>query len=105
MLIIINKIIRMIIRITRLQVIGEAILFQWLKIPPYVVVLHRSKSTTYGGRKTEFGFVAVFRATNEVGIDARIPVGYKWKTGAVSMRCSPGFGIIKSCENSHSLIF
>ena len=72
----------MIIRITRLRVVGKAILFQRLKIPPYVVVLRRSKSTTYGGRKSRFGFVAVFGATNEVGIDVRLPVGYKCEIGA-----------------------
>ena len=82
MLIIINKIVRMIIRITRSQVIGEATLFQRLKILPYVVVLHRSESTTYGGQKTEFGFVAVFGAMNEVGINTSISVGCKWETGA-----------------------
>lgn len=51
--------------------------FRGIKIPPYVVVMHRSISTTYGGRKSQIGFVAVFRTNNEVGIDARIPVGYK----------------------------
>lgn len=74
----------MIISIIRSQVIGEAILFQRLKIPPYVVVLHRDASTTYGGRKAEFGFVAVFRVMNEVGIDIHISIGYKWETGAAS---------------------
>ena len=47
------------------------------KKPPDVVVLHRSIPTTYGGRKTIFGFVAVFGAKNEVGVDEQISVGYK----------------------------
>lgn len=77
-LIIISKIIRMIIRIIRLQVAVRAEkLIQRSKIPPYVVVLHRGAPTTYGGRKTIFGFVAVFGAKNEVGIDENISVGYK----------------------------
>ena len=33
--------------------------------------------TTYGGQKLKFGFLAVFRAGNEVGIDRSISVGYK----------------------------
>jgi len=74
----------MIISIIRLQVIGEAILFQRLKIPPYVVVLHWDASTTYGGRKARFGFVAVSKVMNEVGIDIHISIGYKWETGAAS---------------------
>ena len=74
----------MIISIIRLQVIGEAILFQRLKIPPYVVVLHWDASTTYGGRKARFGFVAVSKAMNKVGIDMHISIGYKWETGAAS---------------------
>ena len=77
-LIIISKIIRMIIRIIRLQVAVRAEkLIQRSKIPPYVVVLHRGIPTTYGGRKTIFGFVAVFGVKNEVGIDENISVGYK----------------------------
>ena len=83
-LIIVSKIIRMIISIIRLQFIGEATLFQRLKIPPYVVVLHWDASTTYGGRKARFGFVAVSKAMNEVGIDMHISIGYKWETGAES---------------------
>jgi len=67
-----------------LQAIGEAILFQRLKIPPYVVVLYRDVSTTYGGHKTEFGFVAVFRTINKVSINTSIPVAYKWENGAAS---------------------
>lgn len=77
-LITISKIIRMIIRIIRLQVAVRAEkLIQRSKIPPYVVVLHRGVLTTYGGRKSKFGFVAVFGAKNEVGIDENISVGYK----------------------------
>ena len=77
-LITISKIIRMIIRIIRLQVAVRAEkLIQRSKIPPYVVVLHRGISTTYGGRKTMFGFVAVFGVKNEVDIDENISVGYK----------------------------
>ena len=77
-LITISKIIRMIIRIIRLQVaIRTAKPIQRSKIPPYVVVLHRGISTTYGGRKTMFGFVAVFGVKNEVDIDENISVGYK----------------------------
>lgn len=33
------------------------------------------KTAAYGGRKTEFGFVAVFTAENDVGIDENFPVG------------------------------
>ena len=55
----------------------EAKLFQGSKIPPYVVVLHRGISTTYGGRESRFSFVAVFGAGNEVGINENISVGYK----------------------------
>lgn len=77
-LIIISKIIRMIIRIIQLLVaIRTAKPIQRSKIPPYVVVLHRGISTTYGGRKTMFGFVAVFGVKNEVDIDENISVGYK----------------------------
>ena len=75
MLIIISKIIRMIISIIRLQVIGEAILFQRVKIPPYAVVLRLGASTTYGGQKSRFRFVAVSGTNNEVGINTSIPVG------------------------------
>lgn len=34
--------------------------------------------------KMKFGFVAVSKAMNEVGIDMHISIGYKWKTGAAS---------------------
>ena len=34
-----------------------------------------NNSTTYGGHKSKFGFVAVFGAGNEVGIDESISVG------------------------------
>ena len=44
---------------------AEIKLFQGLKIPPYVVFLHRGISTTYGGQKSEFGFTSVFRAEND----------------------------------------
>ena len=76
-LITISKIIRMIIRIIRLQIAVRAEkLIQRSKIPPYVVVLHRGVLTTYGGRKSKFGFATVFGAKNEVGIDENISVGY-----------------------------
>ena len=81
MLIIISKIIRMIISIIRLLVIGEAILFQRLKIPPYVVVLYQDVSTTFSGQKSRFGVVAVFKVDNEVGIDGCVSVGYKCEIG------------------------
>lgn len=48
-------------------------------MPPYVVVLYRDASTTYGGQKSKFGFLAVFRHENDVGIEDRIPVGYEAK--------------------------
>jgi hypothetical protein len=35
--------------------------------------------STYLGRDVRFGFVAVFRVENEVGIDENISVGYKDK--------------------------
>lgn len=77
-LIIISKIIRKIIRIIRLQVADRTSKpIQRSKIPPYVAVLHRGIPTTYGGRKTIFGFVAVFGVKNEVGIDENISVGGK----------------------------
>ena len=50
-LIIMSKVIRMIIRISRFEELTKASLFQGMKTPPYVVVLHRSKPTTYGGQK------------------------------------------------------
>jgi len=34
-----------------------------------------SKTAVYGERKVSFGFVAVFVAENDVGIDENIPVG------------------------------
>ena len=46
-------------------------------MPPYVVVTQSNISTTYGGQDSRFGFAAVFSATNEVGIDIHISVGYK----------------------------
>ena len=77
-LITISKIIRMIIRIIRLQVaIRTAKPIQRSKIPPYVVVLHRGISTTYGGRESRFGFVAERSAANEAGIDKNNSVGCK----------------------------
>ena len=58
-------------------------------MPPYVVVYRQGISTTHGGQKSKFGFVAVLRVMNEEGIDVHIPVGYKYEIGAASMRCSP----------------
>ena len=70
----------MIIRIIQLQVaIRTAKPIQRSKTPPYVVVLHRGISTTYGGWKVKFGFVAERSAANEVDIDEKICVGYKGK--------------------------
>jgi len=57
-------------------------LIQRSKIPPYVVVLQRYASTTYGGQKLRFGFVAVSGMVSEVSIDVRISVGYKCEIGA-----------------------
>ena len=37
-----------------------------------------SNSTTYGGRKAKFAFVAVFRTENDAGIDENIFASYKW---------------------------
>ena len=34
-------------------------------MPPYVVVYRHDISTTYGGQKSKFGFVAVLRVMNE----------------------------------------
>ena len=68
----------MIISTIRSQVaVRTAKLIQRPKIPPYVVALYRGTSTTYGGQKSKFGFVAVFGAKNEVGIDENISVSYK----------------------------
>ena len=39
------------------------------------------KTTIYGGRNSRFGFVAVFRAENEVGNDENISIGYKGEMG------------------------
>ena len=36
-----------------------------------------AETATYGGWFLSFGFVAVFRAENEVGIDKNFSVGYK----------------------------
>ena len=43
------------------------------------MVLRGSAPTTYGGQNKSFGFVAVFRTRNEVGIDENISVGCKGK--------------------------
>ena len=43
----------------------------------------------------EFGFVAIFKETNEVGIGVHISVGYKGKIGAAPMRCSPGLQLFE----------
>ena len=61
----------------QLKPLGEVKTFSGLKIPPYVVVSHRRVSTTYGGRESRFGFAAVFKGENKVGIDKNISVGYK----------------------------
>lgn len=75
----------MIISIIRLQIaVHTAKLFYGFKMPPYVVVYRRGISTTYGGQKSKFGFVAVLRVMNEEGIDVHIPVGYKCEIGAAS---------------------
>ena len=88
-LIIISKIIRMIISIIRLQVTAHtANLFKDINIPLYVVVQYRGVSTTYGGRESKFGFVSVFGAKNEVGIDKNISVGYK---GGIELMVIPAF--------------
>ena len=47
------------------------------KKPLNVVASIGVSPTTYGGQESEFGFVAVFSAGNEVGISKRFPVGYK----------------------------
>lgn len=57
--------------------LGEVETCSRLKIPPYIVASQGCASTTYGGQDSGFSFVAVFRATNEVGIDENISVGYK----------------------------
>ena len=44
-------------------------------MPPYVVASWGNDSTAYGGHESRFGFVAVFGAGNEVGIDESISVG------------------------------
>ncbi|MBQ5656118.1 MAG: hypothetical protein IIV14_01625, partial [Bacteroidaceae bacterium] len=52
-------------------------LFQRIKKPPYIVVSHAIAPTTYGGRESKFGFVAVFRTENELGIVENISVDCK----------------------------
>lgn len=75
----------MIAGITRFQAaVRTAELMQRSKIPPYVVVMHQGVLTTYGGRKSKFGFAAIFRTGNDAGIDENISVGCKGKFRAWS---------------------
>ena len=41
------------------------------------MVTRSSVPTTYGGRESGFGFVAVFRSENEVVLEKNNSVGYK----------------------------
>lgn len=56
------------------------------------------ETAAYGGWFSRFGFVAVFRAGNEVGIDENISVGYKaesmWTFLSAKALCNLALAIV-----------
>ena len=64
-----------------------------------------SKTAAYGERKVSFGFVAVFAAENDVGIDENIPVGQEGKFNQYSLFLGPLAAICDGniCEASFLL--
>ena len=76
-------------------------------MPPYVVVSRGNDSTTYGGHESSFGFVAVFRTTNEGRIDIHISVGHKGKFRVWSkyslIKTTPYFAVAAKLQQQQNI--